>query len=234
LSIKPLTVFVVLWDVVGGRWKAWLSVVVTTAALYGLMFLDQPLFTEYHRFLDSTAFQQIMDEHTVGIYNNATVSVAFRLFTDKTLFVPILVFPPLAYLLTFAVPTAAWLATFSAWREFERSAVSRKVRNGCGFALLLPTVLLTTPRVADYTLVWLLVPLFFETWRAMEEKKPSVFLIYILAAIVGNLTITGGQLDADTMELHWLHFRYVSLVLFWLAAFVSARQTARITVSRKA
>jgi len=227
-AVKPLTVFVSIWDIVLKRWRAVLPVVLTAGGLYLLMFLDRPLWPLYREFLDSSTFREIMEEHTAGIYNNATVSVAFRLFSDKTLFVPIWDFPPLAYALTFIVPLGLWLATFSVWRKLREQGIPENIRNGCGFALLLPTVLMTTPRVADYTLVWLLVPFFFESWRSYSENRLTSLFLYLLAGLMSSLPITGGQLDELKFELHLLHFRYLSLVLFWIAAYVTARRECRV------
>jgi hypothetical protein len=229
MSIKPLSFFLSIWDLTGRRWTAWVSGVGTLAILCLVMLSDQPLFGYFREFTGSRTFQEIMDEHTVGIFNNATVSVAFRLFTDKTIFQPLCVFPPAAYAMTFAIPTVVWLAAFSAWRRLDNSGASRDICNRYGFALLLPTVLLTTPRVADYTLVWLLVPFFFGTWQAAASRSWFSLGLYLLAGVVGNLPITGGQLNEETLELHWLHFRYVSLVLFWFAAWVAAWEAGKKT-----
>jgi len=228
-AVKPFTVFILIWDIVGKRWRACLGTAATAGLLGFVMFCDRPLFDRYREFLASPTFQNIMDEHTVGIFNHATVSVAFRLFTDKTMFLPVLVFPPLAYFLTFAVPLLAWLAAFSIWRKLEDSGLSADVANRLGFGLLLPTVLLTTPRVADYTLVWLLGPFFFQTWVCWKARYHGALILYLTAGVVGNLPITGGMLNEDTFQLHWLHFRYASLALFWFAGLVMARAALRRT-----
>ncbi len=165
-----------------------------------------------------------MDEHTVGIYNSATVSVGFRLFTDQTMFKPIAVIPSLAYLFTFLVPISVWLAAFSAWRRMEEVRLSREEQNRLGFYLLLPTVLLTIPRVADYTLVWLLVPLFFGGWEAWERRIWPVFSLYCLAALVGNLPVHPAELTELTFSYHLMHYRYVSLILFWWSGWLLIRR----------
>jgi hypothetical protein len=227
LAIKPLGVFVVLWELVRMRWRSLLATVIVAGALGVGMLLDQPLFSQYREFLASSRFQEIMDEHTAGIFNHATVSVAFRLFTDRTMFWPVWDFPPLAYFLTFAVPILVWLLAFNLWRALEESRLDPRLANELGFFLLLPTVLLTTPRVADYTLVWLVVPFFFGTWRAMERKHWGALALFILAGAVENLPITGGRIDTGGVEMHLLQYRYASSVLFWCAAWALGRGAVR-------
>ena len=224
LAVKPLVVFVSIWDLVRGRWKALVAVAGVTGILYGVMYLDHGLYQSYRIFLNSKTFQRIMDEHTVGIYNSATVSVGFRLFTDQTMFRPIVVIPALAYLFTFLVPIAVWFSAFSSWRRMDEAGMSKQEQNRLGFYLLLPTVLLTIPRVADYTLVWLLIPLFFGAWEAWEKRIWSVFFLYASAAIMGNLPVHPAELVELTFSYHLMHYRYVSLILFWWAGWLLIRR----------
>lgn len=219
VAIKPLIVFHLIRDLACRNLRPLLASIVTILLLYGVMQLDGNLLANYRTFLNSRTFQRIMDEHTVGIYNNATVSVGFRLFTDQTLFKPVVNFPPLAYLFTFAVPIVLWLAVFSSWRKMGESGMSLFDQNRLGFYLLLPTVLLTIPRVADYTLVWLLVPLFFGIWEAWENSITSAFWLFGGAALAGNLPVRPSHLEELTYSYHLLHYRYVSLVLFWWACY---------------
>lgn len=227
LAVKPLVIFVSIWDLVRGRWKALLAAAGTTAVLYGVMYFDHGLFQSYQTFLDSNTFQRIMDEHTVGIFNSATVSVGFRLFTEQTMFKPVLICPPLAYLYTFLVPIVVWLAAFSAWRRMDEAGIPSEEQNRLGLYLLLPTVLLTIPRVADYTLVWLLIPLFFGGWEAWERRIWPVFCLYSAAALVGNLPVHPAKLVEVTYSYHLMHYRYVSLILFWWAGWWLIRRRTR-------
>jgi len=224
LAVKPLAVFVTIWDLVRGRWKALGAVAGVTGILYGVMYLDHGLYQSYQTFLHSKTFQRIMDEHTVGIYNSATVSVGFRLFTDQTMFKPIVVIPALAYLFTFLVPIAVWFSAFSAWRRMDEVGLPIQEQNRLGFYFLLPTVLLTIPRVADYTLVWLLIPLFFGAWEAWERRIWSVFFLYMAAAVIGNLPVHPAELVELTFSYHLMHYRYVSLILFWCAGWLLIRR----------
>jgi hypothetical protein len=117
-----------------------------------------------------------------------------------------------------------WLAAFAAWRRMDEVRLSAMDQNRLGFYLLLPTVLLTIPRVADYTLVWLLIPLFFGGWEAWERRIWSVFLLYSAAAIVGNLPVHPAELVELTFSYHLMHYRYVSLILFWCAGWLLIRR----------
>lgn len=214
-AVKPLVVFVLIRDLVCRNFRPLLASTLAILLLYGFMQLDGNLFSEYRTFLKSRTFQRIMDEHTVGIYNSATVSVGFRLFTDQTLFKPLVNIPLLAYLFTFGAPIGLWLLVFSTWRKMEEAGIGSFDRNRLGFFLLLPTVLLTIPRVADYTLVWLLVPLFFGGWEAWEKRMPATLMLFGVAALIGNLPVRPSRLVELTYSYHLLHYRYVSLVLFW-------------------
>lgn len=222
-AIKPFTVFMALWDTARQRWKPVAVFAATGAVLLGIMLADSDHVARYREFLDSETFQRIMEEHTVGIYNNATVSVAFRCFTDQTFFKPFLLYPPLAYAMTFAVPIAVWVLFFSAMRGLAAAGVSNEEMHRRALVLLLPTVLLTIPRVADYTLVWLYVPLFFGAWESWKSGRRGLFALYVAAGIMGNLPIRPSQLADMTYSYHLLHYRYVSLVMFWLAGWMAAR-----------
>ncbi|MCG3196373.1 MAG: hypothetical protein GHCLOJNM_00846 [bacterium] len=222
-AVKPFTVFALVWDIIARRWKPLGAAMAASALLYLGMVLDWSNFIQYRIFLKSPTFQRIMEEHTVGIYNSATVSVAFRLFTDQTLFKPILVYPPLAYAMTFGIPVAAWFAVFALWRRAKEAGLSEADQNRLGFLTLLPTVLLTIPRVADYTLVWLLVPLFFGAWWCWEQGRRWALALFLLAAIIGNISIKPSDLEEMTYPFHLLHHRYLSLVLFWWAGWALAR-----------
>lgn len=232
-AVKPFTAFVALWDLVRSRMRPFLAAAGISALLYLVMFFDGDLFAQYREFLASKTFQRIMDEHTVGIYNNATVSVAFRLFTEKTMFKPVWVFPPLAYLMTFLVPVVVWICAFDVWGKMEKAGLAPELQNRLGFLILLPSVLLTIPRVADYTLVWLLVPLFFGAWWAWEERSWKVMVVFLLAGLVGNLPVHPGRLAELTYSYHLLHYRYVSLVLFWVAGWMAARRAISLSTKEE-
>ena len=216
-AIKPLTVFVLVWELVQQRWKSLLLAALVTATWGMVMVGDRTLFLNYLDFLHSETLQKLNEEHTAGIFNHATVSVMYRLFTNKTVFGPIIDLPILAKLLTFAIPVGVWLTVFSSWRRLEQWANPIE-KNAIGWTLLMPGVLLTIPRVGDYNLSVLLVPLFFAGWKAWENRNHVALQLFLLAGVVGNLPISGGDLESFSLEMHWLQFRYVSLVLFWFAA----------------
>lgn len=218
-AVKPLAVFVLIWELVQGRWKSLAAAVLVTGCLGLAMVVDWSLFRQYLDFLGSRTLQEINEEHTAGIYNHATVSVVYRLFTSETVFAPIYEAPLLARILTPAIPVLLWLVVFNAWRRLDGWADSI-LRNALGFSLLLPTVLLTIPRVGDYNLIGLLIPIFFGGWTAYRRRNHVALQLFLVGWVVGNLPITGGNLSSFTLEMHWLHFRYVSLVLVWLGAWV--------------
>ena len=217
IAIKPLLVFVLIWDLVRQKWKPLLWAVGFLGVVGLLMVCDFGLFKNYLDFLHSKTLQELNEEHTAGIYNYATVSVMYRLFTSETVFGPVWDAPLLAKTLTFLIPVVVWVTVFAGWRRLEGWA-DRIEANSLGFTLLMPSVLLTIPRVGDYNLAVLLVPLFFAGWRAWERRNHVALNLFVLSGFVNNLPIYGGNLDSFSLEMHWLQYRYVALVLFWLAA----------------
>ncbi len=218
LAIKPLAIFVLIWDLVQQRWRSLAWAVGFTGLLGLVMVYDFQLFKNYLDFIGSETLQEINEEHTAGIFNHATVSVMYRLFTSNTVFGPVIDLPILAKLLTFAIPVVIWITVFSSWRRLQGWG-NRVEQNAIGFALLMPSVLLTIPRVGDYNLTVLLIPVFFGAWKAWERGNHVALQLFLLAFAIGNLPISGGRLDSFSLEMHWLQFRYVSLVLIWLASY---------------
>jgi hypothetical protein len=183
------------------------------------MLMDYQLFSSFLDFLQSETLRGINEEHTAGIYNHATVSAMYRLFTNETVFGPLVDLPILAKTLTFGIPVLVWILTFGGWRRLQDWGTAME-QNSLGFTLLMASVLLTIPRVGDYNLSVLLVPLFFGAWKAWERGNHVALQLFILAGVIGNLPISGGRLESFTLEMHWLQFRYVSLTLIWLGAWV--------------
>jgi len=190
------------------------------------MFCDRPLWTLYRQFLGSNTFQNIMDEHTVGIYNNATVSVAFRLFHRQNDVCPDWNFPPLAYALTFLVPLAFGGHVFGVARVGGVLIAAPRQERVRLCALTADCVAHHSARGGLHARL-ALGPVLLRNLARLLGQPPDLFLPLPLRRSCLEPSDHGGQLDENTFELHLLHFRYVSLVLFWIAAYVTARRECR-------
>ena len=213
VAIKPIPALLLLDEPHRREWKVLSACAGLTALALAVQAWDGSLWM-YLSYLRGDAFQPYWDELQQGLYNHSVSSALHRLTCETFLTQPLL---PLAGFAPLAVPLAAVglflgaVATFRVWEK--RNGV--EPRSGPAAALAITTLLVLSPRVADYTMAWTVLPVLLLTVAAVRRRNLAIGALVALGVLAIHIHVKFSKLigaglwqaavDHDTYGFLLLH-----------------------------
>ena len=213
IAIKPIPALLLLDEWHRREWKVLGACAGMTVLALAVQAWDGSLWM-YLAYLRGDEFQPYWDELQQGLYNHSVSSAVHRLTCETFLTQPLV---PLAGFAPVAAPLAAVglflgaVATFHVW-ETRNGAGPRK---GAAAALTITTLLVLSPRVADYTMAWTVLPVVLLTVTAVRRRSLAVGALVVLGLLVIHVHVKFSKLigaglwqaaiDHDTYGFLLLH-----------------------------
>ena len=156
-TIKPVPALLLVDEVHRRSWKAIGVCCLAVGLAVTLQLLDGSL-ALYWAYLRSSEFRLYWDQLQQGLFNHSLTSAIYRLTSETYLTQPLVPLPAFGPLLApLAGLAVLGSIVFPLWRLEKRDGACP--RSGPAAALLVTGLLLLSPRVAEYTMAWTVIPI---------------------------------------------------------------------------
>lgn len=213
ITIKPIPALLLTDDIHRRDWKALGACTALIVFLAIVQLVDGSL-PHYFTYMRSMEFREYWDQLQQGLFNHSVTTALFRLTDEMFITQPLIPIPGLA---PFAAPLVALgvlISVFYSLNAWEHSTGSTD-RNGPAAAVLITGLLALSPRVAEYTMAWTVIPIVLlahETWNRKAWLPLGLLIVGVACIqyeIKYSLLLNAGWwqawIDHDTYGFLCLH-----------------------------
>ncbi len=181
VSIKPVPGLLLFEEMRRRSWRLVIIASLCIVAALGLQLADGSLL-KYANYMIGEEFRGYWDQLKLGVYNHSVTSAIYRLMDETYLTQPLLPMPmaaPFAVLVLLIILLGSTIWGLRVCDDTEKQLPEAKAASA---AILITGLLSLSPRVADYTMAWTIVPVSLLT--AFAWRRKNLVLMGLIAVSV--------------------------------------------------